>query len=67
MKLYETKEIIMKNKTINQLGLWTAIGIGLGAALSSAFEIGAVGWAIGIGLGIAIGVATSRRDQPAKE
>lgn len=45
----------MSKEKKNYMGLWTAVGVGLGAVLSATMENNAVAWALGIGLGIAIG------------
>ena len=43
------------------LGVWTAIGIGLGAAIGVALDSLGIGVAIGLVLGLAIGTALDRR------
>ena len=48
-------------RTSSVLGVWTAIGIGVGAALGVATDNLGVGVAIGLVLGIAIGTALDRR------
>jgi hypothetical protein len=43
------------------LGTWTAIGVGFGAAIGAATHNMGVWLGIGVALGVAIGVATGRR------
>lgn len=51
----------MTKKKKNYMGLWTAVGVGLGAAFSADMTNNAVGWALGIGLGVAFGALQTWR------
>ncbi len=45
----------------NYMGLWTAAGVGLGAAFSVVMANNAAAWALGIGLGVAVGALQTWR------
>lgn len=51
----------MTKQQKNYMGLWTAVGVGLGAVLSVVMANNAVAWALGIGLGVAFGALMTRR------
>jgi hypothetical protein len=51
----------MADRRVASLGAWTAIGIGVGAALGVATDSFALWIAIGVVVGLTIGFATSAR------
>lgn len=51
----------MSREKKNYMGLWTAVGVGLGAMLSATMDNNAVAWALGIGLGVAFGALMTWR------
>jgi hypothetical protein len=47
--------------TKKMLGVWTALGVGVGAAISVALKNIAIGVGVGAALGVVIGILSSKK------